>query len=87
MDFDLRLLRRTYNLAAREVFDTVIAARMLGLQEFSYAALVQKYFDVTLAKGSQKANWRVVRSPRQWRSTQRTTRIFCFRWRRKWRSR
>ena len=57
MDFDLRLLRRTYNLAAREVFDTVIAARMLGLQEFSYAALVQKYFDVTLAKGSQKANW------------------------------
>jgi len=57
MDFDLRLLRRTYNLAVREVFDTVIAARMLGLQEFSLAALVQQYFDVTLAKGSQKANW------------------------------
>ena len=57
MDFDLRLLRRTFDLPVREVFDTVIAARMLGLREFSYAALVQQYFGVTLAKGSQKANW------------------------------
>ena len=57
MDFDLRLLRRTFHLPVREVFDTVIAARMLGLGEFSYAALVQKYFGVTLAKGPQKANW------------------------------
>jgi ribonuclease D len=57
MDFDLRLLRRTFHFPVREVFDTVIAARMLGLEEFSYAALVQKYFGVTLTKGSQKANW------------------------------
>ena len=57
MDFDLRLLRRTFDFPVREVFDTVIAARMLGLREFSYAALVLQYFGVTLAKGSQKANW------------------------------
>ena len=57
MDFDLRLLRRTFDLPVSQVFDTVIAARMLGLKEFSLAALVQQYFDVTLAKGSQKANW------------------------------
>jgi ribonuclease D len=57
MDFDLRLLRRTFHLPVREVFDTVIAARRIGLGEFSYAALVQRYFGVTLAKGSQKANW------------------------------
>ena len=57
MDFDLRLLRRSFDLPVREVFDTVIAARMIGLREFSYAALVQQYFDVILAKGSQKANW------------------------------
>ncbi len=57
MDFDLRLLRRTLGFMAREVFDTVIAARLLGLREFSLAALVQQYFGVTLAKGSQKANW------------------------------
>jgi ribonuclease D len=57
MDFDLRLLRRSFELPVREVFDTVVAARMLGLREFSYAALVQQYFGVTLAKGPQKANW------------------------------
>lgn len=57
MDFDLRLLRRTLGFTAREVFDTVIASRLLGLREFSLAALVQQYFGVTLAKGSQKANW------------------------------
>jgi ribonuclease D len=56
-DFDLRLLRRSLQFAADSVFDTVIAARLLGLREFSLAALVQRYFGVELAKGSQKANW------------------------------
>jgi ribonuclease D len=56
-DFDLRLLRRAWNFAPRKVFDTVVAARLLGIREFSLAALVQRFFDVTLAKGSQKANW------------------------------
>ena len=56
-DFDLRLLRRNIQFTARSVFDTVIAARLLGLREFSLAALVQRYFGVELAKGSQKANW------------------------------
>ncbi len=56
-DYDLRLLRRSLNLNARKIFDTVIASRLLGLREFSLAALVKKYFDVDLVKGSQKANW------------------------------
>ena len=30
---------------------------MTGIREFSLAALVKRYFDVELAKGSQKANW------------------------------
>src|SRR5439155_4975904 len=56
-DFDLRLLRRSLNFRAGQVFDTVIAARLLGIREFSLAALVKRYFDVELGKGSQKANW------------------------------
>lgn len=56
-DFDLRLLRRSMGFVASRVFDTVIAARLLGIREFSLAALVKRYFDVTLTKGSQKANW------------------------------
>ena len=56
-DFDLRLLRRSLDFVAGRIFDTVIAARLLGLREFSLAALVERFFDVKLAKGSQKANW------------------------------
>ena len=56
-DYDLRMLRRGLNLAASKIFDTLIAARLLGVREFSLAALVKRYFGLTLLKGSQKANW------------------------------
>lgn len=56
-DYDLRLLRRNMSFVPQRIFDTVIAARLIGFHEFSLAALVQKYFDVELVKGSQKANW------------------------------
>ena len=56
-DFDLRLLRRGLTFTAQRIFDTVIGARLLGIREFSLAALVKRYFDVELGKGSQKANW------------------------------
>jgi len=56
-DYDLRLLRRNLNFVPKEVFDTVIAARMIGIREFSLAALVKRFFEIDLVKGSQKANW------------------------------
>jgi len=56
-DYDLRMLRRGLNLVAKRIFDTLIAARLLGIREFSLAALVKHYFGLTLLKGSQKANW------------------------------
>ncbi len=56
-DFDLRLLKRSLDFNATRVFDTVVAARVLGIRAFSLAALVEQFFDVRLTKGSQKANW------------------------------
>jgi len=56
-DYDLRMLRRGLNFVARKIFDTTIAARLLGIREFSLAALVKRYFGLELPKGSQKANW------------------------------
>jgi ribonuclease D len=56
-DYDLRMLRRSLNLIARKIFDTVIAARLLGIREFGLGALVKRYFGVELPKSSQKANW------------------------------
>ena len=56
-DYDLRMLRRGLNFIAQKIFDTTIAARLLGIREFSLAALVKRYFGFELPKGSQKANW------------------------------
>ena len=56
-DYDLRMLRRGLNFNARKIFDTVIAARLLGIREFSLGALVNRFFGVELHKHSQKANW------------------------------
>jgi ribonuclease D len=56
-DYDLRMLRRGLNFIAHKIFDTTIAARLLGIREFSLAALVKRYFGLELPKGSQKANW------------------------------
>ncbi len=56
-DYDLRLLRRAGGFVADSIFDTMLAARLVGRREFSYAALVKAEFAVELTKGSQKANW------------------------------
>lgn len=56
-DYDLRLLRRVGFVVTAPVFDTMIAARLCGIEEFSLAALIKRYFDVALTKASQKANW------------------------------
>jgi ribonuclease D len=56
-DYDLRLLRRVGYPGPASVFDTMIAARLCGVAEFSLAALIKRYFSVELAKASQKANW------------------------------
>ena len=56
-DYDLRMLRRGLDFTAHSIFDTMIAARLLGIREFSLAALVKRYFGLELPKGSQKANW------------------------------
>jgi ribonuclease D len=56
-DYDLRLFRRHHSFAPRAVFDTMLAARLLGLRQFSLSHLVQAHLGVKLEKGPQKANW------------------------------
>ena len=56
-DYDLRLLRKTYGFVPGAIFDTMIAARLVGAREFGLSNLVAKYLGVTLEKGPQKANW------------------------------
>lgn len=56
-DFDMTLLRREFGVLPEMIFDTQIAARLLGILRFSYANLVEQFFEVKLCKASQKENW------------------------------
>lgn len=56
-DYDLTMLRRTYDWAPKVVRDTQIAARLVGFRQFGLAALIQAVFGLQLSKASQKADW------------------------------
>jgi ribonuclease D len=56
-DYDLRLLRQDYGWHATHVFDTRIAAQLLGIPAFGLAALLEKFFGVKLDKQHQRADW------------------------------
>lgn len=56
-DYDLRLLKRTYNFKPARVFDTMLAARLLGYPQFGLTNLVEKKIGIALEKGPQKMNW------------------------------
>ena len=56
-DYDLRLLRKTFDFTPTAIFDTMLAARLLGCREFGLSNLVHKFLNVKLEKGPQKADW------------------------------
>lgn len=56
-DYDLRLLRKHHDFTPTTIFDTMLAARLLGERQFGLGALVEKFLGVKLDKGPQKADW------------------------------
>jgi ribonuclease D len=56
-DYDLRLLHSDYGWHATNIFDTRIAAQLLGIKAFGLAALLERYFGVKLDKKHQRADW------------------------------
>jgi ribonuclease D len=56
-DYDLRLLKRCLRFVPDHIFDTMLAARFLGMREFALSALVSRFLGVKLVKGPQKAKW------------------------------
>jgi ribonuclease D len=56
-DYDLRMLRKSYEFVPSAVFDTMTAARLLGYEQFGLGHLVERHLSVKLEKGPQKMNW------------------------------
>lgn len=56
-DYDLATLKRDFGYEFANIFDTMLAATALAEPAIGLAALLQKYFDIQLAKKYQRADW------------------------------
>ena len=57
-DSDLRMLRGSFEIVTQgEVFDTMVAAQLLGYEQIGLASLVLQFFDVELPKTRRKSDW------------------------------
>lgn len=57
-DYDLRMLKQSFEFRpSAAVFDTMLAAQVLGLEKIGLAALAEKFCGVLLSKSGQKSDW------------------------------
>lgn len=56
-DYDVTTLKRDFGFSFASLFDTMIAARFLGLKELGLQALLSTELGVEISKGGQKDDW------------------------------
>jgi ribonuclease D len=56
-EYDLIGFKRDYEFRFANLFDTMIAGRLIGLTELGLASMLDKYFGIQLSKKLQKADW------------------------------
>jgi ribonuclease D len=56
-EYDIMCMKRDYDFKFNNLFDTMFAARILGLKSFGLGSLLEAYFDVQVDKRYQRADW------------------------------
>jgi ribonuclease D len=56
-EYDVLCLKRDYGFTFENLFDTMIANRLLGVKELGLAAAIDKHFGLKLSKKLQRADW------------------------------
>ena len=56
-DYDLRLLSRDFGITVSHLFDTKLAAQILGEPAIGLASVLEKFLGIKLEKKFQKADW------------------------------
>ena len=56
-DFDIRLLHDLCGFRPKSIFDTMLAAQLLGRPRVGLGSLLEDHFGVAVDKSGQKANW------------------------------
>ena len=56
--YDLRMMRSSFGFEpGGKVFDTMLAAQLFGYQYLGLAAMLEKFFDITISKVGQRWDW------------------------------
>jgi ribonuclease D len=56
-EYDLMCLKRDYHFEFNNIFDTMIASRILGIKSVGLSALLNEFFHIDVEKKYQRANW------------------------------
>lgn len=56
-EYDLMCLKRDFQFEFNNIFDTMIASRILGFRSIGLQSLLKDYFNVEVEKKYQRANW------------------------------
>lgn len=56
-EYDVLCLKRDHRFSFANLFDTMIASRILGFKELGLAAAIERHFGVKLSKKLQRADW------------------------------
>jgi ribonuclease D len=56
-DYDIVCLKRDFGFRIRGLYDTLIAAQLIGLERIGLADLINRYFGVEIDKQYQRHNW------------------------------
>jgi len=56
-EYDLMCLKRDFHFEFKNIFDTMIASRILGFQSIGLQSLLKDYFNIDVEKKYQRANW------------------------------
>ncbi|MEK7383304.1 MAG: ribonuclease D, partial [Elusimicrobiota bacterium] len=56
-EYDVLCLKRDYGFTFANLYDTMIAARVLGIKELGLAAAIERHFGLVISKKLQRADW------------------------------
>ena len=56
-EYDVLCLKRDYGFTFANLYDTMIAARVLGIKELGLAAAIERQFGLVISKKLQRADW------------------------------
>jgi ribonuclease D len=58
-EYDLICMKRDYGFVFNNLFDTMVASRIIGLKAFGLGALLETYFGIQVDKRFQRADWSI----------------------------